>query len=527
MDIPRENDTHSVWKLPAFAWIGFIGLGALLCFIFFEGIRFLLQLWQAPEYGYAYLIPFITLFLIWQKNDQLQKMPFLGSWLGFIIVVFGVGLFFMGELSALHILIQYALLVVIAGLVLSFTGTRGFGVIWVSILLLVFTIPLPGFIYESLSNDLQLLSSRIGVWIIRVFGISVFLEGNVIDLGGYKLQVVEACSGLRYLFPLMTLGFIAAYFFKEAFWKRSIVFLSTIPITVLMNSFRIGMIGVLVEHWGTAMAEGFLHDFEGWAVFMACTGVLVLEMWIFVKMSGHKKPLREVFGLELPAPLSKDVMFKYRAIPASFLAASVLLVLTGMASAMLPHRSEVAMQRNDFSEFPMDFGEWHGKQETMERIYIDSLNLDDYIMANYLDAQGVPVNFYVGYYAVQRADKVPHSPRACIPGGGWTITSISQREIEGLLLAGQPLSVNRLVIQRGDNKQLVYYWFQQRNRALTSEYLVKWYLFWDALTQNRTDGALVRFVTNIQPGHDIQEADARLSAFAKLVAPQLKKYVPE
>ena len=113
-----------------------------------------------------------------------------------------------------------------------------------------------------------------------MFGISVYLEGNVIDLGSYKLQVVEACSGLRYLFPLVSLSFIAAYIYHGAFWKKAIIFLSSIPITVLMNSFRIGVIGVLVEYGGPGQAEGFLHDFEGWIIFMACIAILVLEMAI-------------------------------------------------------------------------------------------------------------------------------------------------------------------------------------------------------------------------------------------------------
>ncbi len=526
MEITREDSASFAWKLPIFFWLGFIGLGALLAFIFFEGIRFLLQVWEAPEYGYAYIIPFITLFLIWQRSDQLQNISFTGSWLGFMVVVFGVLLFFLGQLSALHIFIQYALLVVITGLVLSFTGLRGFKLIWVPLLLLVFIIPLPGFIYEGLSNDLQLISSSIGVWVIRLFNISVFLEGNVIDLGGYRLQVVEACSGLRYLFPLMTLGFIAAYFFKGSFWKRCVIFLSTIPITVLMNSFRIGMIGVLVEYWGRPMAEGFLHDFEGWAIFMACTGVLILEMWVLARISKQKQPLREVFGLELPAPLSKDIAVKYRTMPVPFVIATILLFFTGVASAILPHRVEASLQRKNFSEFPMVLDQWHGKQEAMDRIYIDSLNLDDYIMANYSDSQQRLVNFYVGYYVTQRADKVPHSPRACIPGGGWKITSLTQRDIEGVSIGGKPLKVNRLVIEKGDSKQLVYYWFQQRGRTLTNEYLVKWYLFWDALVKNRTDGALVRFVASINP-ENAQEADLRLNALIKVMAPQLSIYVPE
>jgi exosortase D (VPLPA-CTERM-specific) len=527
MEITKENAIRSVWKLPISAWVGFIGLGALLAFIFYAGIKFLLQQWQAPEYGYAYLIPVITLFLIWQKNDKLQDIPFIGSWMGFIVVAFGVFVFFLGELSALNIFIQYALLIVIAGLALSFTGSRGFRTILVPILLLIFMVPLPGFIYEGLSNNLQLLSSRIGVWIIRLFDISVYLEGNVIDLGGYKLQVVEACSGLRYLFPLMTLGFIAAYFFKGAFWKRGVIFLSAIPITVLMNSFRVGMIGVLVEHWGRAMAEGFLHDFEGWVIFMACTAILVIEMWILAKIGGKRQPLREVFGLDLPAPPPKDAAVNYRRIPRPFLAAALLLIFTGAVSAALPQRAETVLHRKEFAEFPMNLGEWQGKQEKLERMYIDSLNFDDYIMADYMDRQQHLVNFYVGYYATQRADKVPHSPRACIPGGGWIITSLTQRHIEGVTIGGKTLEVNRLVISKEGTRQLVYYWFQQRSRVLTSEYLVKWYLFWDAMRLNRTDGALVRFVTTLEPGQDLEVADRRLSEFAKVITPQLGAYIPE
>ena len=103
---------------------------------------------------------------------------------------------------------------------------------------LVFMIPLPNFLLNNLSTKLQLISSELGVAVIRLFDISVYLEGNVIDLGVYKLQVVEACSGLNYLFPLMSLSFIMADLYKAPFWKRAIVFLSSIPITIIMNSFN-------------------------------------------------------------------------------------------------------------------------------------------------------------------------------------------------------------------------------------------------------------------------------------------------
>jgi len=146
------------------------------------------------------------------------------------------------------------------------------------------------------------MSSEIGVAVIRLFDISVFLEGNVIDLGSYKLQVVEACSGLRYLFPLMSFAFICAYIFKGKFWMRAVIFLSSMPITVIMNSFRIGVIGVLVEYYGIGAAEGFLHDFEGWIIFVACTGILMAEIWVFNRFWGSGKSFTEVFALDMPAP---------------------------------------------------------------------------------------------------------------------------------------------------------------------------------------------------------------------------------
>ncbi len=156
-------------------------------------------------------------------------------------------------------------------------------VVFIPLVLLVFAIPMPYFVDALLSFRLQLISSELGTLFIRALGIPVFLEGNLIDLGVYKLQVVEACSGLRYLYPLMSLGFLAAYLYQAPFWQRAIVFLSTIPITIVMNSFRIGMVGVLVNYWGPQDADGFLHMFEGWIIFLACSGLLVLEMTLMSK----------------------------------------------------------------------------------------------------------------------------------------------------------------------------------------------------------------------------------------------------
>jgi exosortase D (VPLPA-CTERM-specific) len=516
------------WTGAPWLWVWMLATTALLLAVFYDGLIVMVEGWSGrEEYSHGFVLPIVAGFLVWQKKNLLETLPFEGSWIGSSIVLAGVALYFAGELSALYVVVQYAFLVVLAGLALALLGGRAFKIICAPLLILFFMIPLPNFLYQGLSGQLQLISSQIGVSVIRIFGISVFLEGNVIDLGNYKLQVAEACSGLRYLFPLMALSFIAAYLYNGAFWKRVLIFLSSIPITILMNSFRIGAIGVLVDRWGVSMAEGFLHDFEGWAIFMACTGVLVGEMWVLTKLGSETRSFGQVFQLQFPSPSAAGSQFQYRPTPKPFIAGTLLLAIVAMLSFALPPRVEASEPRKSFYEFPLSFDKWRGTAGRLEQFELDALKLDDYILADFVGPHQRVVNFYAAYYATQRKGESAHSPRSCIPGGGWEIADLTQRDLGGVRAAGHPLRVNRVLIQRGDKKQLVYYWFQQRGRIITNEYLVKWYLLWDAMTRNRTDGALIRLVAYVGPGQSIEDADTQLTAFAASVARPLENYVPD
>ncbi|MCK4951682.1 MAG: exosortase, partial [Gammaproteobacteria bacterium] len=374
MSVDLERGRDFIYKTPLILWGLIAFIGGMIVIPYFDGIAFLLKIWESKEeYSYGYMVPFICIFFIWQKNEFLEKIEFDGSWAGALLALFGVMLYVVGELSTLYLVIQYSMLIVIFGLVLSFLGRKAFRIILVPLIILMFMIPLPQFFLQEISNQLQLISSSIGVAVIRLFDISVYLEGNVIDLGTYKLQVVEACNGLRYLFPLMTLGFIAAYLYNVSIWKRAVLFLSTIPVTVLMNSFRIGMIGVMVEFWGQSMAEGFLHDFEGWVIFMACTVVLFGEMWLLNKIGKESRPLREVFGLEFPERASDNFDVRDRAIPIPFIISTLIIMGLAGSSFLMPERTEIIPSRKEFSEFPMNLEEWTGRKDRLESIYLDAL----------------------------------------------------------------------------------------------------------------------------------------------------------
>ena len=363
----ENGNEMTLWKMNQMSLILTGGAILLLIFAFSSGLGQMVLRWESSEeYGYGYLIPIITLFFIWQKKNELAEQEFTGSWLGVLCVIFGVILLVFGELGTLYVVTQYAFIVTIFGLFLSHMGWKAMKVIIASIFLLFFMVPLPNFLYQGLSSELQLISSSLGVWFIRLFGISVFLEGNVIDLGVYKLQVVEACSGLRYLFPLTCLAYIASYIFKGAWWKKTILFISSVPITVLMNSFRIGVIGVMVEYWGIGAAEGFLHDFEGWIVFMACTFLLVAEMWLLARIGKDALPFADAFELTWPDELvGKDL--KERKLPASFKFVMPVILMVVLIPVLIEERKEFVPERKDFADFSIS--EFAGETSNERKYY--------------------------------------------------------------------------------------------------------------------------------------------------------------
>jgi exosortase D (VPLPA-CTERM-specific) len=512
------------YALSKFQW-ALLGAGlAAIAVMFRNTFPLIWHHWQREEYSYGYLIPPISLFLLWQRRRQLQQLPFTGSWAGVLLALAGMGIYAISVLGALALIDAYALVIVLMGAVLAVMGWRAFRVALPPLALLFLMIPLPTFLFNNLSSFLQLISSQLGVAVIRLFGISVFLQGNVIDLGSYQLQVVEACSGLRYLFPLLALGFIVISLVRFPMWMRAVIVASTMPITILMNSFRIAVIGVLVDRFGIEQAEGFLHDFEGWVIFMACFLILLLEVKLLLRLAGDRRSLRDVLAIDLPAKRPPGLAVSYRHAHSPLVVSLATIVLVGVSAMAMPERQEIQPQRAWFSGFPLQLGDWNGRRDVIDKQTLDTLALDDYLLASYADGAQAPVSLYMAYYASQGSAASIHSPSSCLPGGGWRIVEFSKHEVAAG--NGAPLAVNRAIVELGGQRQLVYYWFQERGRNITNEYVVKWYLLWDSATRRRTDGALVRLITPLPSTGDAGPADERLTEFSRQVLPILDQYVP-
>lgn len=526
--IKISHDLESQSSPRVMSALALVGLGALL-YLFWDGVVVTWSSWGREEYSHGPLIPIVAVFLFFQRAPGLESLPVSGRWLGGVLVALGLIGWVMGELSSIYTVLQYAFLLVLYGLVVAVLGWPRTKYVWGALTYLLFMIPLPNFLYFNLSQQMQLLSSGLGVAVIRWFDISVFLEGNVIDLGVYKLQVVEACSGLNYLFPLMSFGFLLAYLFQGPAWQRCFVFVSTAPITILMNSLRIGIIGVLVEHFGIGMADGFLHAFEGWLIFIACVVLLLLEIKLFTRFLNGGQGLVDAMDLDWPdfdrVRASGIGMIHGQN---SLIVCVLLLLVFVPVSSAFKGRTEPHLPRNTFASFPLFYKNWIGRQGSIPSSTLRSLKLTDHIVVDYSAplSSSFPVNLYVAFYASQRKGASIHSPRSCMPGGGWEIQNVSQVELS-TTSAPPALIVNRVVIQKGDARQLVYYWFQQRGRVITNEYLAKWYIFWDSLIKNRTDGALVRITVPVPEVGGVKQADDQLQDFIADFYPLVNQYIPD
>ncbi|GAG06378.1 unnamed protein product, partial [marine sediment metagenome] len=270
----------------------------------------------------------------------------------------------------------------------------------------------------------------------------------------------------------------------------------------------------LTDSVGIEAAQGFLHDFEGWVIFMACVLVLFAEMWLLSYVGKGDPRGWQMFDLNAGSlPEQSSVTQPLQKIPPAFVFSTLIVITTSLAGFFISEHPEQVPPRASLVTFPLTLGEWHGRPDNITQPVLDVLRLTDYLLANYVRVAGERVNLYVAYYENQRKGESPHSPRVCIPGGGWQITSLSREQLD-LEQSDEPtLHFNRTLIKRGEQRQLVYYWFQQRGRLMANEYLVKWYLLVDALAKNRTDGALVRLVTPIDSREPIAAGDRRLRQF--------------
>ena len=499
---------------------------ALIVFLFWDGLIHAVSTWEREEFSYGYIVPPLAILLIWHALRTLTPRPSGGWWAGVLVVILATVLAVVARAGGIPAFSYYGFILTLLSLALILYGWHGLRRLFFPIAYLFFALPLPNALYIKVSTTMQHISSELGTSVIRALGYSVFLEGNVIDLGPYQLQVVEACNGLRYLFPLASFAYLVGYIYSGPAWHRVLLFLSVVPITIVINSARIALTGVLVNYQGISAAEGFMHAFEGWVIFLVGLALMFLVLQLLLLVTGDLRPFTARLDLDTILPQKGKMPPTVRRAAPAVIAGTVVVGLGSALLIGLPEGARSVPPRKPLATFPLQIDDWWGREDVIQPGHLDILQVDDYIVADFQSEQRkVPVSLYVAWYDAQDRRATIHSPSVCMPAGGWEIAKFGTKSVvpDGL---DTPIAVNRTVIANGLNRQLVYYWFELRHRQLTNEFRIKLANVWDALTLGRTDGALVRVVTSILPDEEPEDADARLQAFLGEIVPLLDDYVP-
>lgn len=471
--------------------------------------------WNGDDNSYCWLVPAVVGYMLWQGRSRYFPLCPRGGVLPSLLIFLLLGCSYLaGLLGSLETLVYGAMWLGAAGLAASFGGWRALRRLWFPLLILLFAVPLPAFINRLLTFRLRLLSTALSVRLLETLRIPAFADGNIIDMGVTKLQVVDACSGLRYLMPSLLMALLLGYFFHSRVWQRiALVFLS-VPVTIVSNAVRIALTGVLVAYVSPEFGQGFLHDFSGWLVYMVSILLLGLASWGLKRLQ-PAAPRRE------PGP---GTCWLDASVWPRIVAGGLIMLAASVSGQLLLHR-QAAPERLSFKSFPLQIGDWRGKRFYLDKDVLDELWADDYVTGTYRNEKtGNVLHLLVSYYERQTTEHTAHAPTSCLLGGGWDLAA--KRTLDPVPERGRDFSVAQLQLQKPGLVVLSNFWFQQRGRIITSEWINKLRLVTDSLTMGRSDGALVRVELYVNPNQSLAAGQALLDTFDGQLQQLLKAHVP-
>jgi len=255
-----------------------ISLGVMLAallFLYFPILQYLVHDWDTNDnYSHGYFIPFLTLYVIYNIKDELQKLPVKTNIIGLFLIFLGLTQLIVAKIGSEYFLQRTSLILVLAGIVLFCLGTSFFKKLLLPITYLIFMVPIPAIIWNKIAFPMQLFGSVLTEKFVTLMGVPIFREGNVLHLSGTTLEIVDACSGLRSLTTLFALSAVFAILSTHKTWQKWILFFAAAPIAIFANIVRLSATALLASRYGSDIAHGFLHDFSGLVVF--AVGIILL-----------------------------------------------------------------------------------------------------------------------------------------------------------------------------------------------------------------------------------------------------------
>jgi exosortase len=248
----------------------------LLVGMYYKIVPDMVKEWYQDEnYSHGFLVPIISGYFFWQRWPELKDRLVKSDWLGLILIMWGVLQLLVAWLGTEYFTMRSSLIVLLAGMTLFWFGRDVFRGMTLPLGYLIFMVPIPYIIYDMLAFPLKLFVTRVSVLFLKLVGVVVMREGNIIMFPTTTLEVADACSGIRSLISLLAIAAAYAFLTKTSNVRRWIILFSAVPIAVATNALRVIITGILAQWWGAKAAEGFFHEFAGMAVFLLAMAMLV------------------------------------------------------------------------------------------------------------------------------------------------------------------------------------------------------------------------------------------------------------
>lgn len=282
---------------PQVDWVKLAWFAGLIVVTYFSILQPLVQQWMIDDdMGHGFFVPAIAAYIAWQRKDQILAQAPRPSFWGLLPLAWGALQSYVANLGAELFLSRSAIILTVVGAVWLVCGTRILKLLAFPLALLLFMVPLPAVIYNSITMPLQFFASSVAETSLNLLGFPVLREGNVLELASGPLNVVEACSGIRSLLTLTFLSLVYGYFSDNKPWMRVALLIGVIPIAIAANSFRVTLTGVISE-FNKEWAQGFFHTAEGWVIFMVAFSMLFLfhrlvnAFWMMLQRAKNEAPL--------------------------------------------------------------------------------------------------------------------------------------------------------------------------------------------------------------------------------------------
>ena len=495
-------------------WIraGLYIVTATFVFVAFHAISLMIKTWQnRDEYSHGFLIPFISLYIIWQKREALKRLVIKPNMVGGIILTLvGCALMAAGHVSGTATPQEVATIIIIPGLVWMLLGTAYLKALAFPLAYLVFMVPILDFVIVRLHEPSQLFTAMVAGKLLQIMQIPVHQESVSLFLPSVTLEVANSCSGVRFLISIIAIGIPVAYFTQKTLFRRTLLVVLAVVVGILTNPVRVALIGVWA-YYGGEVVHGPMHVFQG--LFVAVIGYCFL----FVGAWGlHKIPLRQGrASRSIDQQPETTTVFNLTKFTRAWITAMAILVGFGISNYQFsPEPKFLSVPLDDL---PQRIGAWSGNNVARSMVPPNYQNADQELTRTYRNPSGHTLKLYIGYYSLQKQDNtlIHYSKERLYDN---TTELIIKRDDH------EKIQVNKTYIHNGANGILAIYWYDLHGRIVADQYKARLLSAFDGLIYGRNNGAIIIVSCDMNSSDEEIKAMDDMIMFVKQLLPLLGRH---